>query len=203
MQRKLLPGLAVVLASMVLLLAAPQKDFVALTFLSTSCMVAASLAYGGYAKLFRPKAWTLSIGLASAVLLYFLFVAGAAGISALHPFGITPSSESSIYSLIASPSDPVGVQVLVLVFDAVGYESFFRGVLQKTATARLGLASPFAVAAADAAVHLVSMNLLWAVTTFIVDSVWGLVYYYTRDLSSSVASHFVWDIAIFVLFPVR
>ncbi len=200
---RMLPGLVIVVASMVLLLTASKADFIDLTFLSTSCMIAASVSLGGYTRLFRPKARTLVIGLISAVLLYLLFVAGAAGIDALHPLGIGASSEDSIYSLIASPSNPIGLQVLVLVFDAVGYESFFRGVLQRAGDGRLGVASPFAIAAADAAIHLVSLNLLWAVTTFIVDSVWGAVFYFTGDMSSNVASHFVWDIAVFILFPIH
>jgi membrane protease YdiL (CAAX protease family) len=68
---------------------------------------------------------------------------------------------------------------------------------------RLGVGSPFAVAAADACIHLLTLNPLWVVTTFIVDSIWGLTYHFTRDLSSSMTSHFVWDAAIFILFPIR
>ncbi len=200
---RLAAGLAAVLASMVTLFVAPQADFVPLTFLATSCMIAAALAVGGYSKLFRPSARSLALGLASAVVLYALFYAGSLGVSAFHPFGISPSAETSIYSLIVSPSNPRYLQVAVLLFDALGYESFFRGVLQKEATRRLGAAAPFAVAAGDALVHVLSFNLLWVVTTFIADSVWGVVYLRTKDLTSSFASHFLWDVVIFILFPIR
>lgn len=196
-------GLVAVLASMVAMLTAPQSYFIPLVFLSTGCMIAASVAMGGYRGLFRPGRRSIALGLASAAFLYAVFYAGAAGIRTLHPLGISPSTETSIYSLIASPSNPLYLQVAVLLFDAFGYESFFRGVLQKMSGPRFGLAAPFAVAAGDALVHVLSLNLLWVVTTFIVDSVWGVVYYYTGDLTSSVTSHLVWDVAIFILFPIH
>lgn len=196
-------GLVAVVLSMVLLFTVPSGYFVAATFASTACMIGASLAAGGYRKLFTPRLKTLAIGLVSAVLLYLVFFAGNLGISSAHPFGINPSAENSIYSLIASPANPLYVQAGVLLFDSVGYESFFRGVLQTKAQPRLGRAAPFAVAAVDAALHVLTLNPLWVVTTFIADTVWGLTYYYANDLSSSMTSHIIWDVLIFIVYPVR
>ena len=51
--------------------------------------------------------------------------------------------------------------------------------------------------------HIITLNPLWVVTTFIADSVWGLTYYYSKDLTSSVTSHFVWDLVIFILLPIH
>ena len=66
---------------------------------------------------------------------------------------------------------------------------------------RLGLGSVFLVALVDASLHVITLNPLWVVTTFIADSVWGLTYYYSKDLTSSVTSHFVWDVVIFLVLP--
>jgi CAAX protease family protein len=195
-------GGAVVLVSMAALFSLPAGYFVALTFVSTSCMVGAAVIQGGFKGLFSPSAKKVALGLAAAVVLYLVFLGGNAAVRALHPLGITTSAESSIYSLIASPRNPPYLQVSVLLFDAVGFESYFRGVLQTAVEPRLGRSAPFAVAAADALVHLISLNILWVVATFLVDSVWGAVFLRTRDLTSSMASHFVWDVAIFILFPV-
>jgi membrane protease YdiL (CAAX protease family) len=196
-------GFFVVVASMVVLLLVPPRLFVIATFVATTCMTLASVAVGGYSSLIRPSPKSIAVGLGIAVLLYLIFIAGNAGIAAMHPFGISSSNENSIYSLIASPSNPWYIQLLVLVFDAVGYESYFRGILQQRLSGRIGVAAPVATAALDAAIHLLSMNPLWVASTFIVDTSWGLGYRYTRDLTCNVVSHFVWDILIFVLFPIH
>jgi len=202
-RNRFVPGFLLVLASMVVLLLVPSGLFVAATFVATGCMILASVALGGYRALFRPSAKSIALGLAIAVLLYLVFVGGNAGIAAMHPFGISASNENSIYSLIASPSNPWYLQALVLMFDAFGYESYFRGILQTKLSGKLGGAAPVATAALDAGIHVLSLNPLWVASTFIVDLAWGLGYRYTKDLSGNVVSHFVWDILIFVLFPIR
>ena len=196
-------GFLVVIVSMFLLFTVPPRLFVAATFTSTTCMIAVTYFLTRYRGLFRPRAATIALGVATAAALYLVFYLGNLGVTSLHPFGISVASENSIYSLIASPSNPLYIQVAVLGFDAVGYESFFRGVLQARLEPSTGVGSVFIAAMIDALLHLVTLNPLWVVTTFIADSVWGLTYYYSKDLTSSITSHFVWDVAIFVLLPIR
>lgn len=200
--RTLAYAAAVVVASMVLLFTVPPSYFIAATFVSMTCMIVATTALTRYRGLLRPRPLTIAAALVSAVLLYLVFYGGNAAIQAFHPLGLSAGSENSIYSLIASSSNPPALQVSVLAFDAVGYESFFRGVLQTRMEPRLGAASPFVVAVIDAGLHIITLNPLWVVTTFIADSAWGLTYRYSRDLTASVLSHFIWDIAIFLVFPV-
>ena len=195
-------GVAVVVAGMSPLFVLPRDEFALSTVVATSCMVAVALASGGYRKLFAPTTRTIAAGLVSAGLLYLLFFVGNQAIAALTPLGIGTSAENSIYTLIASPGNPLSLQVVVLAFDSLGFESYFRGTLQTRVGPRLGVGAPFVVAAADALVHVASLNPLWVITTFIADSVWGLTYYRTRDLTASMTSHFLWDLAIFVIFPI-
>ena len=202
-QQRFAAGLVIVLVSMVALMLVPSSFFVAATFLATTCMILATVSLGGYVAMFRPSPRSIIVGLALAALLYLVFIGGNAGIAAMHPFGITASNENSIYSLIASPGNPPVLQLLVLLFDAFGYESYFRGVLQSRLSTRVGSAAPVATAALDAGIHVLSMNPLWVASTFIVDAFWGLGYRYTRDLTGNVVSHFVWDMLIFVLLPIH
>lgn len=195
-------GLALVIAGMAPLFTFPRDEFAAATFIAASCMVAAALAQGGYLKRYAPGSKSVAIGLASALALYIVFLAGNSAIAAVRPFGIGPQSESAIYGLIASKGTPLALQVAVLAADSIGFESYFRGTLQARLTPRFGVRAPFAVAALDALIHVASLNPLWVVATFIVDSGWGLTYYRTRDLTSSLVSHFVWDVAIFVVLPI-
>ncbi|MDA4114047.1 MAG: CPBP family intramembrane metalloprotease [Thaumarchaeota archaeon] len=199
----LIGGLFVVAASLAVLFIVPHAYFIAATYAATTCMIVVTYLLTRYRGLFRPGVATIAFGLVTAVALYLIFYLGNLGVNALHPLGMSTSNENSIYSLIASPSNPLYSQVAVLGFDAVGYESFFRGALQTHLEPRMGIGSVFLVALIDALLHVITLNPLWVVTTFIADSVWGLTYYYSKDLTSSVASHFVWDLVIFILLPIR
>ena len=188
---------------MVLLFSVPRGYFVAATFLSTSCMVASAFAAGGPRRPGRPGWRPLLAGLASAAALYGLFYGGGWLVSNYHPFGITSASETSIYSLISSPSNPLYLQAGVLLFDSAGFEYFFRGTLQARLTPRMGAAAAPAVALLDAGIHLLTLNPLWVGATFVTDTVWGLTYHYGRGLQARFASHLIWDLAIFIFWPVR
>ncbi|MDE1858291.1 MAG: CPBP family intramembrane metalloprotease [Thaumarchaeota archaeon] len=195
-------GLAAVVAAMVVLFAVPAGYFVAATFAATAVMMAGAYALGALRPPKRLGLFALAAGVVSAVALYLVFYLGAAAIDAFHPLGITSASESSIYSLISSPSNPLPLQVGILLFDAAGYESFFRGVLQSRLSKRMGVGAAPAVALLDAALHIVTLNPVWVVATFVTDLVWGVTYHYGRGTQASFASHFLWDLAIFIVRPV-
>ena len=186
---------------MLVLFTLPRGYFVAATFVSTSCMMAASVLLGLPRARLKLSLVALGAGLLSAGLLYLVFFAGALALKTLIP-GYSAQSESSIYSLIASSSNPLPLQVGVLLFDAAGYESFFRGLLQKRLQPRMGVAAAPTIALFDAMIHLATFNLIWAATTFVADLVWGLTYYFGRGFQASFTSHFMWDLAIFILRPI-
>ena len=195
-------GLMVVTASMLLLFTVPPPYFVAATFVSTSCMIGAAYSLGAL-RARRPLPRPVLLGIASAALLYGIFYAGAWAVSTYHPFGITSASETSIYSLISSPGNPGYLQVLVLLFDSAGFEAFFRGALQMRLSARFGLLSAPAIALLDAAIHIATLNPLWVGATFVTDLVWGVTYHYGNGVQSSFTSHFIWDVVIFILRPIK
>jgi len=197
-----IPGLALVVASMVVLFTVPAGYFAQATIFSTSCMLLAARYAGGLRVRVRVRPTAIVIGVASAALLYLVYFAGGAAVDALHPFGVTSASESAIYSLIASPTNPVYHQVVVLLFDSAGYESFFRGVLQARLQPRYGVYSAPAIALLDAAVHVITLNPLWVGGTFISDLAWGLTYHYGKGTQASFTSHILWDLAIFIVRPV-
>jgi membrane protease YdiL (CAAX protease family) len=199
--RRLALGLAAVIASMVLLFEVPSGTFVAATFVATSCMISAAFALGVAWRNARPRLRPVLIGLVSAGVLYLVFYGGAAAVDAYHPFGITSASESAVYSLIANPSNPLFLQVLVLLFDSAGFESFFRGVLQQRLQPRFGVGAALLVAGLDACIHILTLNPIWVGGTFLTDLVWGLTFRYGRGLQGSFVSHLVWDLAIFVVHP--
>ena len=188
--------------ALVVLFLLPPGYFVAGTFVVTSIMAAAAYWVGGRVRVPSLSAWQVVLGLVSAALLYAVFYAGNAAIRQLQLPGLGIPDAGSIYSLISSPANPIVVQLALLTFDAVGYESFFRGVLQKGLQGRMGPFAALAIALFDAGLHLATLNPLWVATTFVADLAWGLTYYYGKGLPASLTSHLVWDVAIFVIRPI-
>lgn len=198
-------GAAIVFAGMLLLfLPHGSPYFVYGVFTATFCMVFVAIWLTKYRDLFKPKPWTIAVGIISAALLYGIFYEGNTLIADIKPLGIGQTSEGSIYGLISSHQ--IELQILILALDAIGFESYFRGTLQNRLALSMGnkaILSVFLSALVDASFHLISLNPLWVITTFIADSVWGLTYFYTKDLSSSMLSHFIWDLGIFVINPIK
>ncbi len=199
---RLVPGLALVVASMVVLFTVPREYFAAVTIISTSSMLLAAWYAGALNVARRLRYASVGAGLLSAAALYLVFFLGGAAVDAFHPLGVTSASEASIYSLISSPSNPVYFQVVLLLFDSAGFEAFFRGALQARLQGRIGVAAAPAVALVDAAIHLVTLNPIWVGGTFVADLVWGLTYYYGRGIQASFTSHLAWDLAIFIVRPI-
>jgi membrane protease YdiL (CAAX protease family) len=200
-------GLILVALSMLILFLRPASTYFLIgVFVATPLMMLVTFWLTKYEGLFRPTPRSLATGLISAALLYMIFYGGNYFISTFHPLGIQASSEASIYSTIGT--HPLYLQILILLFDGFGFESYFRGTLQnffsrKLTNPRSKLGAVFLAALCDSLIHVVSLNPLWVVTTFLADSVWGLTYRFTKDLSSSISSHIIWDIAIFIVAPIK
>ncbi len=198
---KIVAGFLVVALAMIEMFSVPRSYFVLGSLVATTCMICvAFLLLPNFTSLFKPTPKTIVVGVGTAVLLYLIFIAGNALVKSISPLGVSASNENSIYSLFAST--PLLLRVVVFVLDAFGFESYFRGVLQPILAARIGVGSAFAVALIDAAIHISSLNSLFVITTFIADSVWGLNFYFTKDLSSSIANHLLWDVLIFLIIPI-
>ncbi len=191
-----------VAGSLLALFEVPRAYFVAGTFAATTVMIAS--AYFIRRPLDRRvKGWKpWALGLASAVILYGVFYGGNLALKSGLIFPASGPQESSIYSLIASPTNPLWVQVAVLTFDAAGFEAFFRGTLQKALAPKLGVWAVPGVALFDSALHIATLNLLWVATTFVADVAWGLTYRYGKGFPASFTSDLAWDLAIFVLRPI-
>jgi uncharacterized protein len=195
-------GFLIVALAMIEMFVIPKSNFVLGSIVATSVMICvAYILLQGNRALFKPRASLFVIAIAVAILLYLIFFAGNLGIKAFPLFGISTSSEQSIYGLFNKV--PIPLLIVVFVLDAVGFETYFRGNLVTNLSEKIGISSVFAVAAIDASIHISTFNPLFPATTFIADTVWGLYYFKTRDLSSTILCHFVWDVMIFVLIPIH
>jgi membrane protease YdiL (CAAX protease family) len=195
-------GLAVVALTMIEMFAIPKAYFAIGSIFATSSMFCVAVLLSppsGFGSHFRIKNQLYSVGFA--ILLYWLFYGGNYVVRSLAPGGIQSGNEQAIYGLFTSDSLPL--LVLVFALDAVGFETFFRGNLQRVLAPRLRIGAVFAVAGIDAAIHLVTLNPLFPITVIVSDSVWGMNYYFTKDIYSNVSTHFIWDVLIFIVFPIH
>lgn len=137
-------------------------------------------------------------GVLSAVLLYGFFFVG---------FQVTRSNPmlgegvSRVYELRSSvPSILIGSLLIFPI--GPGEEIYWRGLIQRRFTERLGANTGFlAATAAYALVHLPTLNPPLILTAFIGGLVWGYLYKKTGSLVPAVISHVLWDLLIFVVAP--
>lgn len=137
-------------------------------------------------------------GVLSAGLLYGFFFVG---------FQVTRSNPmlsegvSRVYELRSSvPSILIGSLLIFPI--GPGEEIYWRGLIQRRFTKRLGANTGFlAATAAYALVHLPTLNPPLILTAFIGGLVWGYLYKKTGSLVPAVISHVLWDLLIFVVAP--
>jgi CAAX protease family protein len=196
-----LAGFLVVAVSMIVMFTIPKGYFVLGSIISTYLMVTIAYLLTGFKGMFRPRSIYLFLAVVGAIFLYFVFLGGNLAIKTLNIPGLSALGEQSIYGLFQGVSLPL--LILVLILDAVGFESYFRGNLLSAFSEKIGIYSVPLVAGMDAATHFATLNPLFPATTFVADLVWGAYFYKTRDLSTTILFHFLWDILIFVIFPIQ
>lgn len=144
---------------------------------------------------------SLLIGLASAVVLYFIFFVG----NALAPYFVSGAQGQvgGIYSL-GDGSSRALVFLLLLFVTGPGEEIFWRGFLQDQLMKRFGPAGGFLLATAVyAGVHVFSGNRILILAALVAGAFWGLLYLWKRDLLIQIVSHSVWSAFIFAVFPIH
>jgi len=148
---------------------------------------------------FEPR-WIV-IGLASAVLLYLVFIFGHR-ISALL-FEFSRPQISGIYST-RSQASPAVIGTLLLLWIGPGEEIFWRGFAQRRLAARYGAWKGFLITSlVYAGVHIWAFNFMLFMASLICGLFWGLMYLKYRSVWPGLISHGVWDLAIFVLLPIQ
>ncbi len=167
------------------------------------------------------KLWHIPVGIISAAALYLVFWIGHFLAIRILPFA--DSQVNSIYDIRAAQNPWV---ILTLLFCIIGpaEEIFWRGFVQYRLSNRWGAAPWFqgsvtafqlaaiwfrgavmgflVAAALYTFVHLPSMNLMLVAASALCGGFWGLLFAMTRSLWPCIISHALWDITIFIIFPI-
>jgi membrane protease YdiL (CAAX protease family) len=101
-----------------------------------------------------------------------------------------------------SHASPLRVALLMVWVIGPGEELFWRGFLQRRVQQEQGPWKGFVIATSVyALVHIGSGNLMLVLAAGLCGLCWGFLYLRAHSLLTNVVSHTVWDISIFLLFP--
>ena len=152
-------------------------------------------------KSFNFSALQVGMGLASAVVLYGIFYLGNYLSTAW--FDFAKPQINDIYGLKTGNS-PYLIGTLLLLLIGPAEEIFWRGYVQRTMGERWGDWTAFFVTTAIyALVHIWSFNFMLIMAALVCGAFWGLLFIYNKkNITALVISHAVWDVAVFVLFPI-
>ena len=149
----------------------------------------------------RLRPLDLAIGVVSAVALWSVFWLGNQLVTALLPFA--PSQVTSVYDL-RGQADPRLIGLLLALVIGPGEEVYWRGLVHHGLAGRFGPQRGWLLGTlAYAGTHLVSLNPMVVVAATVAGLVWGWLYLRLGRLWPVVICHLLWDLAIFLLFPVR
>ncbi len=141
----------------------------------------------------------IALGVLSAAVLYAVFAGGKAVVFKVLPFA--PAAIADVYRLRQGAS-LLRILLLLGLVIGPGEELFWRGFLQDRTGLLLGPdAGLWLTALLYALVHVASGNIIFVLAAAVCGLYWGLTYRIFRSPLLNAVSHTVWDVAVFVLFP--
>jgi membrane protease YdiL (CAAX protease family) len=149
--------------------------------------------------LFAFKTRHLWVGILSALVLYGIFWLGKEAAGRL--FSFAPGQIASVYAT-KSQLDAVLIGFLLAFLMGPAEEIYWHGFVQRRLVGRFGVtAGVLGTAAVYALVHVSSLNPMLILAAGVCGLFWGLLYQWEQNLIPLIISHSLWDVMIFVWFP--
>lgn len=149
--------------------------------------------------LFAFKVRHLWVGIISALVLYGIFWVGKEAANLL--FAFAPGQIASVYATKAQ-LDVVLIGFFLVFVMGPAEEIYWHGFVQRRLVGRYGAkAGVLGTAIVYALVHAVSLNPMLILAAGVCGLYWGLLYQREQNLIPLIISHSLWDLLIFVLFP--
>jgi membrane protease YdiL (CAAX protease family) len=152
-------------------------------------------------RLYDFEAKHILIGLISAAVLYGVFYLGDVISKLIIDFADRQVTNIYDNKELLSPA-----VIAFLLFFLIGpaEEIFWRGFIQDTFQNKFGENAGWLIASfVYAGVHIFALNFMLFMAALICGLFWGWIYKKYKKLWPGIISHAVWDVVIFVLFPVR
>lgn len=158
-------------------------------------------SWGERKTLFGFKPRLLWLGLTSALVLYGIFWVGKHASAQILPFA--PREISNIY-VTRSQLSPWLIAVLLFGIMGPAEEIYWHGFIQRILRLHLGAArGVLLTTAVYALVHIFASNFMLVVAAGVCGLFWGLLYQREQSLLPVIISHSIWDVLIFVIFPLN
>ena len=169
--------------------------------IATASLSALTLAYiPNLLKTDKPWRHHIIWGLGSAAGLYAIFYFGD---FLTRWLAFQDTQVTSIYGT-KSQSSALLIGFLLVFIIGPGEEIFWRGFVQNRMSQVWGGWRGYMFAGLlYGAVHIPSMNFMLIAAAVICGFYWGLLYKITGSIIPGIISHAVWDLSIFVVFPLR
>lgn len=151
--------------------------------------------------LFAFKLHHLWVGVSSALVLYWIFWLG----KLISPL-IFPSASRQISNIYITKAqlDPLTIGLLLFFVMGPAEEIYWHGFVQRLLGLRLGpTRGVFLTASIYALVHVVAFNFMLVGAAGVCGLFWGLLYQKEKSLIPVILSHSLWDVIIFVVFPLN
>ncbi len=170
--------------------------------ISCLCMAAYLSDRAGMKALVKPSRMTILpavfFGLLSAAVLYGGFFCFR--LLAEYMFSFAHNEIASVYTL--KDNIHVGFVALLLIFIiGPGEEIFWRGYVQRNVERRFGFLGIVLSVVAYTAAHLASGNLMLIAAAAVCGLFWSLMFWRFKSIWLNIISHVVWDVAVFVIWP--
>jgi uncharacterized protein len=148
---------------------------------------------------FKPR--HLWVGVSSALVLYGIFWTGKQVSALIFPFA--PREISTIY-VNKAQLDPLIIGALLLFVMGPAEEIYWHGLVQRTLSLRLGaVLGVILTTVIYALVHVSAFNFMLVGAAGVCGLFWGLLYQREKSLIPVIISHSLWDVIIFILFPLN
>jgi len=141
----------------------------------------------------------IGIGILSALGLYIVFYLGNMASRLIFPFAA--HNIENVYAFKVGAA-PIRIALLMAFIIGPGEELFWRGFMQRRFQMERGPFQGFLLATLlYTGVHIASGNVMLVLAAGVCGLFWGFLYLRTGSLLLNVVSHTVWDMAIFLFFP--
>ncbi len=143
----------------------------------------------------------IALGAGSAAALWGVFYFGNEISNLL--FDFARPQVDSVYAM-KDGENPIYLALALLFWIGPAEEIFWRGYVQrKLEDTKLGKWGALIVATLIyALVHIWAFNFMLLMAALVCGVFWGLMYTLNRNLTTIVISHAIWDVAVFILFPI-
>ena len=139
------------------------------------------------------------IGIFSAIALYIIFYLGNIITGFLFPF-----KDSQVLSVYSNRSNGNLIWIGLLLLFVIGpcEEIYWRGFIQNTLSKKMGETKGYIISVLlYAGVHIITGNVMLVIAALVCGIYWGWLYKKEQSLLPVIISHAIWDLTIFVIFP--